>query len=192
MDAIQNLRDEFPALGLTLGFASPAERSLYADLLLLWLELNRARSSSETLVAAARMTWWRDAIENAKPEGVPLAMRLLYHKTIDQKRLADHLTNIIGLTLNGSEDTIFHHHFGQVLGMVFNCDGDQAGLVLARLKLSLSGQVIDQSTDLKNDLKSMPKVIQLINWLASDPSRLHYPESKPLLALHMLAKAFRL
>ena len=100
MDAIQNLRDEFPALGLTLGFAKPAERSLYADLLLLWLELNRARSSSETLVAAARMTWWRDAIENQNQRAFLWQCDCLITRTIDQKRLADHLTNIIGLTLN--------------------------------------------------------------------------------------------
>ena len=72
--------------------------------------------------------------------------------------------------------------------MVFKCDGDQVGLVLAWLKLSLSGHVMSKDIDQKNDLKSMPKVIQLINWLASDPNRLFTTlKSKPLLALNMLA-----
>ena len=104
MDAVSSLRRELPALGLTAGFAAPKIRPLYADLMLLWLEVNRARAANENLIAAARLTWWRDAIAENKPEGVPLAVRLLEYKSLDQSQLTTRLTNLIDVTINSSPE----------------------------------------------------------------------------------------
>ena len=194
MDAVSSLRQEFPALGLTAGFAAPETRALYADLMLLWLEMNRARSANETLIAAARMTWWRDAIDQHSPEGVPLATRLLAYPSLDRAALVQSLTALIDLTLHADPedraeaDNKAHLVFGQILSSAFGCDATAAGQVMIRLKASLAGA----PRDIPINDAGLPKPLRLVAWLADDPARLHYPEAKPMLALSMMMAAFRI
>ena len=193
-DPVTILRQEFPALGLVLGFASPDERAIYADLMLLWIEINRARSSSENLIAAARITWWRDAVAENKPEGVPLATRMLDHQKISPQYYADVLTQIIDLTLQQSAEESVQMAFGQFFAEAFNCDAGDVGHILHRLKLSLGGHSgFNQSkNDGKKDGKgAMPKALRLIDWLCDKPSRLHYPEEHPMLALSMVVASLK-
>jgi len=184
-DSVAILRQEFPALGLVLGFASPKERSTYADLLLLWIEINRARSSAETLIAAARITWWRDAMAEGKPEGVPLASNLLNHQRITPAQFADILTRIIDLTLQQSSEEAVQLAFGDVFAQAFDCAANDVGYILHRLKTSLGGHAGSGGDGIKNKA-SLPKTLRLIDWLCEKPSRLHYPEEHPMLALSML------
>ena len=189
-DPVTILRQEFPALGLVLGFASPDERAIYADLMLLWIEINRARSSSENLIAAARITWWRDAVAENKPEGVPLATRMLDHQKISPQYYADVLTQIIDLTLQQSAEESVQMAFGQFFAEAFDCDAGDVGHILHRLKLSLGGHSgLDQGK--KDGKRVMPKVFRLIDWLCDKPSRLHYPEEHPMLALSMVVASFK-
>lgn len=194
MDAISSLRQELPALGLTAGFAAPKIRSLYADLMLLWLEVNRARAANENLIAAARLTWWRDAIAENKPEGVPLAMRLLENESLDQSQVTTRLTELIDATIHSSPEAKIeaenqcHLIYGHILSSALGGDALAAGQVLIRLKASLAGN----PSDVEYDVQSLPKVLRLVDWLAQDPMRLHYPEAKPMLALSMIFAAIRL
>lgn len=193
MDAVTSLRQEFPALGLTAGFADPKSRAVYADLMLLWLEINRARSSQESLIAAARLTWWRDAIADQKPEGVPLAIRLLANQNLDHSKLSATLTECISHTLNGAGEDHIHLSFGDILSATMGGDAKAAGQVMMRLKASLSGYNTETSADeIGAAIKTLPKPLRLIDWLADDPRRLHYPETKPMLALSMVFAAIRL
>jgi len=184
-DSVTILRQEFPALGLVLGFAAPQERSTYADLLLLWIEINRARSSAETLIVAARITWWRDAMAEGKPEGVPLASNLLNHQRITQAQFADILTRIIDLTLQQSPEVSVQLAFGDLFAQAFDCEAIDAGHILHLLKTSLGGHAVSGGDGIKNKA-SLPKTLRLIHWLCEKPSRLHYPEEHPMLALSML------
>lgn len=193
MDAVSSLRQELPALGLTAGFAAPQIRALYADLMMLWLEVNRARAANENLIAAARLTWWRDAITENKPEGVPLATRLLQYKTLDHHHLTTRLTDLIEITLHSeagagirAEDQC-HLIYGQILSSSLGGDAKAAGQVLISLKASLAGQ----THEMEIDRQSLPKVLRLVHWLSQDALRLHYPEAKPMLALAMIIAAIR-
>ena len=194
MDAVSSLRQELPALGLTAGFATPQIRPVYADLMLLWLEVNRARAANENLIAAARLTWWRDVIAENKPEGVPLAMRLLEYKSLDQSQLTAGLTNLIDVTINSSPEAKIeaenqcHLIYGKILSAILGGDALSAGQVLINLKASLAGK----PSDIEYDVQSLPKVLRLVDWLTQDPMRLHYPEAKPMLALSMIFAAIRL
>ena len=193
MDAVSSLRQELPALGLTAGFAAPKIRPLYADLMLLWLEVNRARAANENLIAAARLTWWRDAIAENKPEGVPLAVRLLEYKSLDQSQLTAELTNLIDVTINSSPEAKIeaenqcHLIYGKILTSALEGDALAAGQLLISLKASLAGK----PSDISNDIQTLPKMLRLVNWLTKDPMRLHYPEAKPMLALSMIFAAIR-
>ena len=194
MDAVASLRQELPAIGLTAGFAPPKIRPVYADLMLLWLEVNRARSANENLIAAARLTWWRDAIADNKPEGVPLAMRLLEHKSLDQPQLTARLPDLIDVTINSSPEAKIeaenqcHFIYGDILASALSGDPQAAGQVLISLKSSLAGK----PRDIEYDVQTLPKMLRLVDWLAQDPMRLHYPEAKPMLALSMIFAAIRL
>lgn len=193
-DAVTSLRQELPALGLTAGFAAPKIRSLYADLMLLWLEVNRARAANENLIAAARLTWWRDAIADNKPEGVPLAIRLLEHNSLDQPQLTAGLTALIDVTINSNPEAKIetesqcHLIYGNILASALGGDAQAAGHVLISLKASLAGK----PREMEIDQQSLPKVLRLVDWLTQDPLRLHYPEAKPMLALSMMFAAIRL
>ena len=191
MDAVSSLRQELPALGLTAGFAAPEIRAVYADLMLLWLEVNRARAANENLIAAARLTWWRDAIDQNQPEGVPLATRLLDHQ-IDHQALVAELTHLIDHTLHSdggaSQDDQCHLIYGRILASALGGEAEAAGQVLISLKASLAGK----PRDLNIQTQSLPKVLRLVHWLAEDPARLHYPEAKPMLALTMVFAAFKI
>lgn len=194
MDAISSLRQELPALGLTAGFAAPHIRPLYADLMLLWLEVNRARAANENLIAAARLTWWRDAIAENKPEGVPLATRLLENESLDQSQVTAGLTDLIDVTIHSNPEAKIeaenqcHLIYGKILTSALGGDALAAGQLLIRLKASLAGKPHDN----EYDIQSLPKVLRLVDWLTQDPMRLHYPEAKPMLALSMIFVAIRL
>ena len=194
MDAVSSLRQDLPALGLTTGFATPKIRPVYADLMLLWLEVNRARAANENLIAAARLTWWRDAIAEHKPEGVPLATRLLEYESLDQSQLIAGLTDLIDVTINSSPEAKIeaenkcHFIYGKILTSALGGDSQAAGQVLICLKASLAGR----TCDISSDVQTLPKVLRLVDWLTQDPMRLHYPEAKPMLALSMIFAAIRL
>ncbi len=83
----QALRETDRDLALALLFAPAASRDLIADRLSLAIEAETAmKLASEPMLAAIRMQWWVEAIQNASGESVPLMERLLGH--LDQGSLA--------------------------------------------------------------------------------------------------------
>ena len=194
--ASQSLRDEFPALALTVGFAAPQQREHLADLLLIWLEINRARGAAESMIAAARITWWREAIDNARPEGVPLAERLLSSGR-DLTSLSTMLDQIVNITLHAdpnSEHAICHA-MGDMLAVMVNksSGGSDIAHALLALQTSMSGGNTI-SPDLVKTINQAQIHIsfKLMVWLANRPRSLSYPEVDPLLPLKMMCRAFRL
>ena len=187
MDAVAALRHELPALGLTLGFADRSTRATIADILLLWLELNRARSASEGLIAAARITWWREAFDQGKPEGVPLAERLLKQDKIAVSSLSQMLSEVTNLTLDQASDGAVMHYFAPPITNALGGDANELAHILLSFKMALIGTPAELPP-LKSDL---PPPFKLMAWLAQDPSRLNYPQEKPLLALSMLMASLR-
>jgi hypothetical protein len=187
MDSVAALRHEFPALGLTLGFAPKAERQAIADIMLLWLEFNRARSASENLIAAARITWWRDALTKKSSEGVPLAERLIGQTIIPVEVLASLAKDMAEMTLNQSSDDAVMRRFAQPVADAFGGDADELGDILLALKMAMVGQ----AAVLPLPLSDLPLPFRLMAWLCRDTWRLKYPDEKPWLALAMIWAKFR-
>ena len=203
LSATASLRDEFPALALTLGFAPPQRRAHWADLLLLWLEVNRARNAAESMIAAARITWWREALDNQKPEGVPLAERLL-SSGADISAISTMLNNVVGITLNAGPDSESQicHAMGEMLSTLVveddkksanqrATDHDYAHTLLA-FRAAMGGDALTGETAQTLMAAPLPTSFKLMLWLAEKPERLNYPEAQTLLPLKMLFHAIRL
>ena len=76
----QALRETDRDLALSLLFAPAASRDLIADKLSLAIEAETAmKLASEPILAAIRLQWWVEAIQNPSGESVPLMERLLDH-----------------------------------------------------------------------------------------------------------------
>ena len=76
----QALRQTDRDLALALLFAPAASRDLIADRLSLAIEAETAiKLASEPMLAAIRLQWWVEAIQNASGDSVPLMERLLDH-----------------------------------------------------------------------------------------------------------------
>ena len=83
----QALRETDRDLALALLFAPAASRDLIADRLSLAIEAEAAmKLASEPMLAAIRLQWWVEAIQNVSGESVPLMERLLGH--LDRGSLA--------------------------------------------------------------------------------------------------------
>jgi hypothetical protein len=187
------LREDFPALGLVLGFVRPRERELMADLLLLWMEINRARNADESMIAAVRLTWWRDALKGRQAEGVPLAERLI-RKFPHPVPVTDMLDKIITITLDQGTDSRVCHTVGDFMATVLNrgeAGGDIAHILLA-FRGAMAGKALDTKKARPLMAAKLPVPFKLMAWLALKPERLAYPESQSLLPLKMLIKAVRL
>lgn len=188
MDAVAALRHELPALGLTVGFAHRSSRGIIADVMLLWLEINRARSASEGLIAAARITWWREAFDQGKSEGVPLAERLINQDKISVSSLSAMLSEVTNLTLDQASDGAVMHCFAPPITAAFGGDADELAHILLSFKMAMVGTPSTLAPLMENDL---PPPFKLMAWLAKDPSRLNYPQEKPLLALSMMLASLK-
>ena len=182
MDAVTALRHEFPALGLTMGSAPAPDRAVMADLLLFWLEVNRARAASETLIAAARITWWKEALIAGQTEGVPLAERLLAQAVVPAAVLAELATDMAGLTLDQAGDGAVMHRFAPVMTDALGGDADELAHVLLAFKAAMAGQ----GTTLPPLTSALPLPFRMMAWMAQDPRRLNYPDDRPMLALSMI------
>lgn len=187
MDSISSLRHEFPALALITGFASRKDRAFLADMLLLWLEYRRATRASETLIAAARLTWWREAFETGKTGNVPLAERITKwseHK-LDLSELINSTQSLINAVLDGSDQRFIHLQFAEMIkfGLKLEDDAQSMASVLSGLSDVMDGE----KAALPPEAGYAP--MALIVWLCQDPSRLDYPAKHPLLALRMLLAA---
>lgn len=181
MDAVAQLRRECPALGLTLGFTPAHERNALGDMLLLWLELNRARNASEPLIATARITWWQEALKNpSTSQGVPLAQRLSRH-VIPAKTLSLMIADIAELTLNQTDDKPVMLCFAKVLGEAFGGDANELAEILLAVKSGLAGE----SQSLLAIESDVPTAFRIMAWLTRDAERLRYPDKKPWTALAM-------
>ena len=187
-DAVTSLRQDIPALGLTLGFSSPSIRPVLADALLLWLEIRRAGLAGEQLIAATRMTWWRDALAEGRSEGVPLAERLMAHG--DGRQLTDAINRRIDALLYGDSDDPWPE--GIAVWLASHLAAQQAldisaiSQMLNRLDASLRGDVMPSAP------ATGQVSLDLINWCCDKPSRLQYPATHPLLVVQMLLATFRL
>lgn len=184
IDAVSSLRQEAPALGLALGFSSPSHRQVIADAVLLWLETRRAMLAGEYLIAAARMTWWRDALAEKRPEGVPLAERLIDHGGGDL--LIAGIDARINATLHGTDPSLWHENLAAWLGGRLGIEGETIKPVFDALEMAYSGQTCTQS------VATGQASLDLMGWCCRKPTRLHYPENHPLLALQMMIAVFRL
>ena len=72
----QALRETDRDLALALLFAPAASRDLIADRLSLAIEAETAmKLASEPMLAAIRLQWWVEAIQNVSDESVPLMGR---------------------------------------------------------------------------------------------------------------------
>ena len=144
MKASTTLRQEFPALALVTGFANPKMREQLADLLLLWLEINRARNAAESMIAAARITWWREALDEGKPEAVPLAERLIATYP-DVTPITAMLQDVVNITLNGGDDHQICHVMGDLWAKILNHGqgGDDCAHILLAFRGAMSGNALD-------------------------------------------------
>ena len=83
----QALRETDRDLSLALLFAPAASRDPIADRLSLAIEAETAmKLASEPMLAAVRLQWWVEAIQNSSGDSVPLMGRLLGH--LDRGSLA--------------------------------------------------------------------------------------------------------
>ena len=190
-DGITSLRESFPALSLVTGFACPSERAILADLLLLWLEVNRARRSSESMVAAARLSWWRDSLSEGRGESVPLAERLILSLE-DTEAVTRMLQEVIEAVLNGDDEHRVYRSLGEMMARLLD-EGrgrDEIGLVLSVFDKAMSGEGVDSGV--ARDLMSSDILVpfKLIVWLGEDRGRLDYPLAHRFLPLRMMLKAF--
>ena len=185
-EAVTNLRQEVPALGLTVGFSSPADRDVIADGLLLWVEVRRACLTQENLVAATRLTWWRDALSDQRGHGVPLAERLILHKNCDA--LAKGLDAKMMSVLHGEPN--HKEPWSDVIGQWYVQNGiGHDPTVNASILDNLDEAFVGKAND---RLSSGQISLDLISWCCSKPSRLNYPDQHPLLALQMMIAAITL
>ena len=187
-DAVTSLRQDIPALGLTLGFSSPSIRPVLADALLFWLEIRRAGLAGEQLIAATRMTWWRDALAEGRSDGVPLAERLIAHGGGEQ--LADAVNRRINALLYGDGDDTWPDGISIWLAARMHktqtLDISAVSQMLNRLDASLKGEAVPAAGT------TGQISLDLINWCCDTPSRLQYPATHPLLVVQMLLATFRL
>ena len=193
-DSLTALRHELPALALTLGFAKPTERSMLADYLLFWLELRRALLASESMLAATRIAWWRDALEQKRGEA-PLAQRLIAKS--ECAALASALATLIESIIQPEikPNTTIHTIIGERLGDIIDKPTATLVPILVRLDSALLGNKTFGKETLEKDTppsKIGHPVPDLINWCCDKPSRLAYPDRHPMLALAMLAKSITL
>ena len=193
-DSLTALRHELPALALTLGFAKPIERSMLADYLLFWLELRRALLASESMLAATRIAWWRDALEQKRGEA-PLAQRLIAKS--ECAALASALATLIESIIQPEiePNTTIHTIIGERLGDIIDKPTATLVPVLVRLDNALLGNKTFGKETLGKETppsKIGHPVPDLINWCCDKPSRLAYPDRHPMLALAMLAKSITL
>ena len=176
------LRSERPALALAASFAPRAERESVSALLLLWMELRRAGSASEPLLAATRMAWWRDALGGGEAAGVPLAEHLV------GLNLAGDLANGIGEMVErvmASDSPVPPH--ACIAGALSSAIGVEAATVeslLAQLDGALAGAAAEPA-------RTGHPALDLVQWCCRVPSRLDYPDRHPLLALGMLWESIR-
>jgi len=187
MESVSALRHEFPALALTTGFASRKDRAFLADMLLLWLEYRRATRTSENLVAATRLTWWREAFESGNSGHVPLAERLMDwsgHK-LDLARLVNATEKLINAVLDGGDERFIHLHFAELIEEGLNLEGEAQSIssVLSGLADVMDGKDVEITAETRYT------PMALIVWLCRDPSRLDYPAQHPMLALRMFLAA---
>ena len=198
-DSLTALRHELPALALTVGFAKPTERSMLADYLLFWLELRRALLASESMLAATRIAWWRDALEQKRGEA-PLAQRLIAKSECAAlaSALATLIESIIQPEIEPPEikpNTTIHTIIGERLGDIIDKPTATLVPVLVRLDNALLGNKTFGKETLEKETppsKIGHPVPDLINWCCDKPSRLAYPDRHPMLALAMLAKSITL
>lgn len=185
-----SLRDEFPALALTVSFAPPRQRQYLADLLHLWLEINRARLAAESIIAATRLTWWRDALETGKDDGVPLASSLVA-SGCDLAPVIKMLNHIIGMVLEGSDsEKRVCHDVGFMLAIMVNNGhgGEDIAKILLNLRSAMKGEAL-----IPHPFNpAIPTSFKLMGWLAGRPASLDYPDADPLLPLKMILQAWRL
>lgn len=193
MKGSETLRQEFPALALVTGFATPKTREVLADLFLLWLEINRARQAAESMIAAARITWWREALENKKPESVPLAERLIAAH-LDISPITNTLQNVVNITLNGGDDHQICHALGDMLSALLNNNkgGDDCAHILLAFRQAMTGHALEAELAKTLMQKDIPQPLKLMAYLAQDPKNLSYPEASPLLPLKLMWQAIRL
>ena len=186
-DAVLSLRQEIPALGLTAVFSPPRQRPLIADGLLLWIETRRASLASENLVAATRLTWWRDALADgkdpSKTQGVPLAERLIKHDGAEM--LAEGLDATMIAILHGETEPIAP--WCEVLGRWFSRHGIGQDFANAAVLKNLDAAFAGQAA--AGRIATGQPSLDLISWCCLKPSRLNYPEQHPLLAVQMLLAA---
>ena len=181
--ALSALRSERPALALAASFAPRAEREAVSALLLLWLELRRAGSASEPLLAATRMAWWRDALKTGDAAGVPLAENLV------ALGLAGDLAGDIGRMverLMGPERPVPPHAcIAAALSSATGVGAGAAESILERLDAALGGAAAAEGA------RAGHPALDLVQWCCRRPSRLDYPDRHPLLALRMLWESIR-
>ncbi len=186
-DAVTALRHEFPALGLTLAFVPKKQRGGIADVMLLWLEVMRASTASESLIAAARIAWWRDAIADNKPQGVPLAERLISQDAIPNAALTAMLEKIISITIDGGDNGAIMHAFAPPMTTAFGGSAQELAHILLGFNMAMSGEGVD----LPKPTSTLPLPFLMMAWLAKAPERLAYPREKPLLAVSMIMALLR-
>jgi hypothetical protein len=186
-NGVVRLRHEFPALALITGFISHKHRYIFADVLLLWIEARRAASANEGMIAAVRLAWWRDAIKDQNTQAVPLAERLVAHhahKSLDIAPLTAALDQMItDFAGGGAKDAVlnqWHETIATLLSKIINAPHSAA---MATQILMAFDHGNYQSLSQDGDL-AMP--FRLMRWLLSDPSKLAYPDERPLLALNMM------
>lgn len=185
MNGLLLLRQEFPALGMVLGFIPSTQRAPVADIMLLWLELRRATQASEAIVAATRIAWWRDALEHGDGKGVPLAENLI--AAHDSAQLTKMLGQLVEATLTEGPAQAHHHTAATLLAQATQQDETELAAALIRLDAILDGEMAG------NPGAAIPHPLPaLIHWLCDQPTRLAYPERHPMLAFSMLLAAIKL
>jgi len=187
MESVSALRHEFPALALTTGFASRKDREFLADMLLLWLEYRRATRTSENLVAATRLTWWREAFESGNTGNVPLAERIMdwSHHNLDLAVLINTTEKLINAVLDGSDECFIHLKFAEFIENGLKLEGE--ALPISQVLTGLADVMDGKDVVISAETRFTP--MALITWLCRDPSRLDYPAQHPMLALRMLLAA---
>ena len=180
--ALSALRSERPALALAASFAPRAEREAVSALLLLWLELRRAGSASEPLLAATRMAWWRDALRDGETAGVPLADHLVALGLAGG--LAEGIGGMVETLMGSGQLAAPHACVAGALSTATGVEADAAESLLAQLDGALAGVAAEAA-------RAGHPALDLVQWCCRVPSRLDYPDRHPLLALRMLWESIR-
>lgn len=218
--AIETLRQKSPALALVAGFASNQQQDQLAWLMLLWLELRHAETvASEPLLAATRISWWKQAFQTGQSDAVPLADHVIRSATAEQlawlaewadRRILD-LIEGEDLRLGMDKGKASHRVFAKLLLSVIGLDPkDQAWRkaaesVIIKLEAALAHTTENRNTEmpglpsftvpssspLSKEQRKGRLILELLAWLAEEPLRLEYPDRYPLLALAMTWKALK-